>query len=167
MSETMKPTAKLSVFDRLLLDESWENVRSQDRANRLARAAVRRDLEILFNSRPRWRSWDPALTELSVSNLSYGLPDIQTMQIADNQMRQTFRQLMEDAIAKFEPRLKDVRVEIPPSTDRLDRSFRFRIHAILVSDADGEPIVYDTVLDRTARTLSIVGADRALDPGSL
>lgn len=167
MDEKTKPVAKLSVLDRLLLDEGWEAVRSAERINRLARASVRRDLEILFNSRPRHRSWPAELEELAVSNLSFGLPDIQTLQIADDEGRDVFRRLMKQAIERFEPRLREVSVEIPAATDTLDRTFRFRIHAVLVSDADGEPVVYDTLLDPTSRALSIVGADRAIEADTL
>lgn len=167
MEEKTNPVAKLSVFDRLLLDDGWEGVRSAERTNRLVRASIRRDLEILFNSRPRYRSWPGELEELAVSNLSFGLPDIQTLQISDDKGRDLYRRLMVQAIERFEPRLKDVTVEIPASTNALDRTFRFRIHAILVSDIDGEPVVYDTVLDPTSRALSILGAERAIDADTL
>lgn len=167
MDEKTNPVARLSVLDRLLLDDGWEGVRSAERTNRLVRASIRRDLEILFNSRPRYRSWPAELEELAVSNLSFGLPDIQTLQIADDKGRDLYRRLMVQAIERFEPRLKDVTVEIPASTDALDRTFRFRIHAVLVSDADGEPVVFDTVLDPTSRALSILGAGRAVDVDTL
>lgn len=153
---------KLSIVDRLLLDEGWEDNFSAERVNRQMREAVRRDLEILFNTRPRYRSWPAQLTELQTSNVSFGLPDLQTLQLASQAQREAFRATMEGIIRRFEPRLKNVEVEIPENSNELDRSFRFRIHAVLVSDTDSEPIVYDTLLDPSARTLSFVGDGRAL-----
>jgi len=155
-----KALPKLSIMDRLTLDESWEENRSAERANRQLRDCVRRDLEILFNTRPRYLSWPASLAELQTSNLSFGMPDLQTRQIASANQREEFRVLMEGIIRRFEPRLKNVTVEILSGAGDLDRSLRFRIHAVLMTDADSEAIVYDTLLDPASRMLSFAADGR-------
>lgn len=123
------------------------------------RNSVRRDLEALFNTRPCQVSAPPELKELQTSLLTYGLSDLQTRPMASDGQRETFRRQFEDVIRRFEPRLRDVRVEMHGIANPLDRTLRFRIRGLLVTEAGFDAIVYDTAVDPAARNLSITGVE--------
>lgn len=148
---------RLPLFDRLLRGDSDETDRNAERARRALREAVRRDLEILFNTRPHYRSAPPELVELRRSVLSFGLPDLQTQRMATAAQQEEFRLRLEAIIRRFEPRFRDLSVEILSDAQTLDRTLRFRIHAVLETDAESEPVVYDTLLDPASRGLTVVG----------
>jgi type VI secretion system protein ImpF len=150
-----KPPPRLSVLDRLLLGDSTEFDRSGQRESRALREAVRRDLELLFNTRPRCLSWPSELSELPTSLISYGLPDLQSRPVATASQREAFRANLEAIIQRFEPRFRELSVEILENQNPLDRTLRFRIHAVLMADADSEPVVYDTLFDPASRGLSV------------
>ena len=98
-----KAPPRLSLFDRLLQGDSIETDRNVERAMRELRDSVRRDLEILFNTRPRFLSFDPKLEELKTSLISFGLPDLQTQQMATPAQQEQFRLRLEALIRRFEP----------------------------------------------------------------
>jgi type VI secretion system protein ImpF len=108
--QTTKLPPRLSLFDRLLQGDSIETDRSADRAMRELREAVRRDLEILFTTRPRYLSMPPELEELRLSLLSFGVQDLQTQQLATPAQQEQFRLKLEALIRKFEPRFREVSV---------------------------------------------------------
>lgn len=148
---------RLSLFDRLLQGDSIETDRNADRAMRELREAVRRDLEILFTTRPRYLSVPPELEELRSSVLSFGLQDLQTQQLATPSQQGQFRARLEALIRQFEPRFRDVSVELLSGTDKLDRTLRFRVHAVLQTDATSEAVVYDTLIDPVSGGLVLAG----------
>lgn len=154
---TTKLPPRLSLFDRLLQGDSIETDRNADRATRELREAVRRDLEILFTTRPRYLSIAPELEELRLSLLSFGVQDLQTQQLATPHQQEQFRLKLEALIRKFEPRFREVSVELVARTDTLDRTLRFRVHAVLLADATAEPVIYDTVVDPVSGGLVLVG----------
>lgn len=156
--QTTKLPPRLSLFDRLLQGDSIETDRNADRAMRELREAVRRDLEILFTTRPRYLSIAPELEELRLSLLSFGVQDLQTQQLATATQQEQFRLKLEALIRKFEPRFRDISVELVARTDTLDRTLRFRIQAVLQTDATAEAVVYDTVVDPVSGGLVLVGA---------
>ena len=156
-----KQPARLPLLDRLLQGEAAPAVIDADRSAATLREAVRRDLEILFNTRPRCRSWPAELTELQSSVLSFGLADLQTRRMATPAQQDEFRVQLEAVIRRFEPRFREVSVNLLANANTLDRSLRFRIQAILRGDADAEPVVYDTLLDPGSRGVSVAVADGA------
>jgi len=160
-----KPTAKqpqrLPLLDRLLQGETGPTTIDADRTAYALREAVRRDLEILFNTRPRCRSWSADLTELQSSVLSFGLADLQTRRMATPAQQDEFRLQLEALIRRFEPRFREVTVNLLANANPLDRSLRFRIQAILRADIDAEPVVYDTLLDPGSRGVSVAVAEGA------
>lgn len=147
---------RLSLFDRLLQGDSLETDRNADRAWRELRDSVRRDLEILFTTRPRYLSIAQTLEELRLSVLTFGMQDVQTQQLANSSQLEQFRLMLEALIGKFEPRFRDVSVELLTSVDTLDRTLRFRVHAILRTDANSEPVIYDTAVDPVSGRLILV-----------
>jgi type VI secretion system protein ImpF len=157
----MAPIRPQAPFRVPLLDSLLGAEERLDGSAQALRDSVRRDLEMLFNTRPRHQSAPNHLTELHTSILSYGMPDLQTRPMADDSQRDLFRAQFESLVRRFEPRLKNLAVEMAPVGDELDRSLRFRIRAILHTDLGDEPIVYDTLLDPATRNLTI--ADIAVE----
>jgi type VI secretion system protein ImpF len=153
-----KQPQRLPLLDRLLQGESGPATIDAERTALALREAVRRDLEILFNTRPRCRSWPSGLTELL---LSFGLADLQTRRMATPGQQEEFRVQLEGVIRRFEPRFREVSVNLLANTNPLDRSLRFRIQAILRADVDSEPVVYDTLLDPASRGVAVAVAHGA------
>ena len=156
-----KQPQRLPLLDRLLQGETAPSALDAERSAVALREAVRRDLEMLFNTRPRCRSWPAGLGELDTSVLSYGLADLQTRQMSTPTQQEEFKKQLEGVIRRFEPRFRDVSVAILANVDPLDRSLRFRIQAILRADVDAEPVVYDTLLDPASRGVSVAFAEGA------
>lgn len=154
---TAKLPPRLSLFDRLLQGDSIETDRNADRAMRELREAVRRDLEILFTTRPRYLSIAPEHEELHKSLLSFGLQDLQTQQLATPAQQERFRVRLEALIRLYEPRFRDLSVELLTGTDSIDRTLRFRVHAVLQADANSEAVIYDTLVDPVSGGLMLVG----------
>lgn len=150
---------RLSVLDRLLEGENVDSDRNVRHATQQLREAVRRDLEILLNTRPRCLSWPAHFGELDTSVLAFGMPDLQTRAVATAGQRESFRAGLEAIIRRFEPRFQDLSVEIAERATPLDRSLRFRIHAVLTTDAESEMVVYDTFLDPASRSLHVSPPD--------
>lgn len=146
---------RLSILDRLLAGDEADNPRDTS-SSRTLRNSIRRDLEMLFNTRPSQRSTPKHLEELKTSVLTYGLSDLQTRPLASPEQREAFRKQFEEIVARFEPRLRDLSIEIPSDADPLDRTLRFRIHGLLVTETGTDVIVYDTTVDPSSRNLSIL-----------
>jgi type VI secretion system protein ImpF len=158
MADAAQPL-RLSLLDRLMLDPEIDEARSPERWRNLMRDSVRRDLEMLLNTR-RWvESWPPALGELETSLLSYGLPDIYNQPFATDAQRDAFCAQLVRIIGRFEPRFKSVTIDLLNNADPLDRTLRFRIQAVLLADVDGEPVVYDSMLDVASRNFRVALVD--------
>jgi type VI secretion system protein ImpF len=149
-----KAPPRLALFDRLLQGDSIETDRSPERAQREFRESVRRDLEILFNTRSLHLPIDPHLQELRQSVLSFGLPDLVGRQTATPQQQRQFELLLTSTIARFEPRFKDLTVTITPGND-FDRVLRFQIQAVLEADNISEAVTYQTSVDPVSGGLAI------------
>jgi type VI secretion system protein ImpF len=126
------------------------------------KAAVRRDLEWLLNTR---RNPDPppdSLVELRRSLYNYGLPDITSLSRDSAADRTLLLRQVSEAIATFEPRLGNVRVSLKETDgDGHRRELRFVIEAVLRLDPNPEHVVFDTVLELTSGEYDVSGADRA------
>lgn len=139
-----------SLLDRLLDDDpalSREPAHLRHPTLAKLKQDVRRDLESLLNTRVRNVVWSPKLDHLDVSLLNYGLPDYGSMNLAAAEERQKFCRLIENVILAFEPRLMEVKVVPHSAEEPLDRTFRFRIEALLRVDPAPEPVLFDSHLD--------------------
>ena len=67
--------------------------------------AVQRDLEILLNSRNPFSDLSTAFQEAGHSVLTYGLPDFSSLNVASPADQNRLRQMIENTIRVFEPRL--------------------------------------------------------------
>ncbi len=144
-----------SILDRLIdLDPRNAQEAAPTRAEsvRRLRAAVRRDLEWLLNSRRIAVAPDAALIELNKSAYVFGLPDISSVSLSNTAEQERLLIAIERTVQIFEPRLADVRViplknESKKAIQRLD----FRIEGMLLMDPSPEHISFDTTLDAVSQ----------------
>jgi len=143
-------TVTLSVLDRLIDKEpksQTEAPLTRSMSVRQMRAAVRRDLEWLLNTRRIADEPNEALREVNRSLYIYGLPDLSSYNInIPSDQSKLIRQIQAD-LKLFEPRLANVRI-LPleqPSTGM--QEFRIRIEGLLRMDPSPEPISFDTVIE--------------------
>jgi type VI secretion system protein ImpF len=136
-----------SVLDRLLDYEPEMSREAVPTANQLLRdlkQSVRRDLENLLNTRARLLSWPAHLRELQQSLINYGLPDFTGVNLGSSKDRDDFCRVIQAIINQLEPRLIKVSVVPLTTSEPLDRTFRFRIDAMLRTEPAPEPIVFDS-----------------------
>lgn len=152
---------RASIIDRLSDHNPKEKTEADaDRHQRLKelRRSVRRDLENLLNTRLRVCEPDDEYRELKKSLLSYGLPDLATINILDKAKRNIFVKDLETLLIDFEPRFKSVTVNCLENSDSLDRTLRFRIDAIMYADPSPVTIVFDSILEPVSRTVNLTEA---------
>lgn len=137
-----------SVLDRLIDYEpeaKEEAAASRQKSLRDLKAAVKRDLEWLLNSRQVVGGVPEDLKETSQSLAAYGLPDFTGVSLKNVQEQAFVRRTIERAINLFEPRLEDVLVMLIPGNSG-EQVMRFRIDARLKVDPAPEPVTFDTLL---------------------
>jgi type VI secretion system protein ImpF len=153
-----KKKLRPSILDRLL-DNDPGNAMDADTGQhqklKQLRNSVRRDLENLLNTRLRILEPDDEYNELKKSLLSYGLPDLATVNIIDKVSRKKFVTHLENLLIEFEPRFKSVNVNYLENSNSLDRTLRFRIDALLYADPSPEVVIFDSVLEPVSRTVNV------------
>jgi len=153
-----KKKLRASILDRLLDDEPQINIDADtNKYHKLKnlRNSVRRDLENLLNTRHRIIQPAEELKQLELSLLNYGLPDLATINMFDMDKKQEFIETFESILKDYEPRFKSVKVSLQENTDKLDRTVRFRIDALLYADPYPEVIVFDSVLEPVTRSINV------------
>jgi len=139
---------RASLLDRLIDQEpevSFEPVQFRLLDMRRIKAFVIRDLETLLNTRRIIYPPPAEFIELGKSVLVYGLKDFTSQSTRSTGLRKALRQDIERTIARFEPRLKNVKIHL--DSDSSGNSLRFRINALLVIEPETEPVQFDTVFD--------------------
>jgi type VI secretion system protein ImpF len=137
-----------SVLDRLIdtePDVKSEAPASRQKSLRDLKAAVKRDLEWLLNSRQVVGGIPDELKETSHSLAAFGLPDFTGVSLKNVAEQAFVRRTIERAISLFEPRLEDVMVMLIPGSTG-EQVMRFRIDARLKVDPAPEPVTFDTLL---------------------
>ena len=138
-----------SILDRLIDREpqlSRESVQYRLLNFTQVKAGVIRDLENLLNTKSQILPVPPAYKEVNSSLFVYGLSDFTSLNPRSTSTRQQLRQDIERTIARFEPRLKNVTVQIEVPTEE-ERNIRLRISALMVLDPVAEPVTFDTYFD--------------------
>lgn len=151
-----------SVLDRLLDNEPDTNVEApkpRAQAWREQVAAVRRDLEALLNTRRYCLALPAGLDELKQSVVTYGLPDTSSVGMATADAREAFRRTVEQTVRLFEPRFRNVRVKLVDDQERLDRTLRFRIEALLRAEPAPEQVAFDSQLDPGSGAFAVKSAE--------
>jgi type VI secretion system protein ImpF len=123
----LKPIAgaRVLLFDRLVdlhpeADEGQRPFRILDREQ--LKASVRRELGRLLNTRCSIPLDRLGETERSVVN--YGIPDFSSLSAHNADDRALIGSIIAKTIAAFEPRLREVRVDVEPIGDRESAAIR-------------------------------------------
>ncbi len=149
----------LSVFDRLIDHEpknSTEAPLTRAEAVRRMRAAVRRDIEWLLNSRRIADPPEESLAEVNESVYVYGIPDLSTVSLASPGDQHLLLASIERAIRIFEPRLTNVRVvRVDDLEGKFIQRLDFRIEGLLLMDPSPEHISFDTTLDGVSQSYRV------------
>lgn len=143
-------TVAAPLFDRLVDLEPRSRrearpFRALDR--RGLRESVRRELERLLNTRSSLPASRLAERELTV--IDYGVPDFVDQTPKNPTDRARIAKILERTIAAFEPRLREVRVEIGDLRDE-KQALWVKVDALLVVDEVREPISFPAVIRRGA-----------------
>jgi type VI secretion system protein ImpF len=150
-----------SLLDRLVGDDTDGSAVTRQQSVRELKAAVRRDLEWLLNTRAVAIPPPEALQELRASTYTYGLSDITSLSADDPKARARLRHMIEDAIRIFEPRLSAVQVNEAALATRDLRQLRFSIQALLKMDPSPERVAFDTVLEISTGQYAVKGESGA------
>jgi type VI secretion system protein ImpF len=111
------------------------------------RDAVQADIEWLLNTRRSIVPVPEAYRELLVSVHEFGLPDVTGIAVNTPVGRAMLRDLIQDALERFEPRLESPVVRIGEVDVLSTPMVRFQVEAILRMDPSPEHVVFDTVLE--------------------
>ena len=162
--EQGRKSANPSFLNRVLLEEAYagdiQKMRRHDAPSagiREMKRSVSRDIEMLLNTRRELlHEVGPEYKEIPDSLLLYGLPDFTEYSLLSSQHRKIIRRAVEDALTKFEPRLKAVRVTLE-AQQKYDPAMHFRIDALLRIDAAAapEPVTFDASLHLTTSQYTI------------
>ena len=117
--------------------------RTRSASVRGLKAALRRDLEWLLNTRRNPNAAPDSMAELSQSLYNYGLPDFSAYTVNAPKDRQSLLVEIERTVALFEPRLRNVRVTLIEGVGIASRSLRFQIEGALQMDPSPEHISFD------------------------
>jgi type VI secretion system protein ImpF len=149
-----------SILDRLLDDDpeaEQESPYNRFQSFLQLKERIARDLEAMLNSRRQALEEIPAeFTEVSRSLLTYGLPDILSLNILNEHERYRLRRTLEQAIMTFEPRLERVRVTLAPAQP-YERRLHFRVEALLLVQPVPEAVVFDTTLQLNTQKYEVRG----------
>jgi type VI secretion system protein ImpF len=148
----------MPMLDRLIDDEPDQaadrDLSLADQIERI-REGVRRDLEILLNTRRRFLALPPRCAELPMALAGFGMPDVAHESIEDELFRDSFRDMVAQTVARFEPRLRDIEVALGAPRSASDTHLRFRIRATLQVHAGLEPIVFESSLEPLQRLIMV------------
>lgn len=158
MRETGNKT-QASILDRLIDEEpeiSTEPVQSRFASVRQFTAQVRRDIENLLNTKNCAWLTECEYQELRNSLYFYGLPDFTAQNPGSSLATDRLRQEIERAIARFEPRLKNVMV-MAEAGEKEERTVGFKITGLLMVEPAPEPVSFDTRFDTNRGEYKVVG----------
>jgi type VI secretion system protein ImpF len=134
-----------SVLDRLIDPESGGTAWRRGYGVAQIVDVVRRDLEDLLNTRQSHQHLPPEYTQVHNSLVAFGLPDLAALEAHTPQQRQEIGSVIERIIARFEPRLRNVRARMIDAGQK-DRKVRFHIDARLNVDPAPE-VSFETVVE--------------------
>ena len=144
----LQENIQVSLLDRLIDDEpdvSTEAVNSRGVNMRQVEKSLLRDLENLLNTRRNILEPPEAYGELTRSLYTYGLRDYTAENPNNPMVLQNLRREIAQSVALFEPRLKNVVVQIDSGRER--RVLSFRIAGTMVVESFAEPVTFDIQLD--------------------
>jgi type VI secretion system protein ImpF len=128
---------------------------------RLLKDAVRRDLEHLLNTRQVGEGDPETSPEVERSMLYYGIPDLSSVGRDSPESLARLGRSLEQAIARHEPRLENVRVVLAPRDAGPLSEVRFAVEAMLRLDPSPERVAFDTVLTKGSGEIAVRGGSDA------
>jgi len=153
----------LSVLDRLIDRDpkhSAEAPLTRPQSLRELKAALKRDLEWLLNTRRTIEPASDTARETVRSVYHYGFEDLSSKSVLSGKDQSELVREMEAVIALFEPRLKRAKVRMEPVKGNY-RDLRFVIEGLLCMDPAPEPVRFDTVLELGKGAYEVKGDDGA------
>ena len=128
--------------------------------------SVARDLEALLNTRTvapedAFRRFP----ECARSIVAYGLHDFAGLSLSSFDDRAFICRSLEAAIARHEPRLRNVQARLELRDDAVNR-LNFSITALMVVSSAHEPVNFDAVLQPSSQHYTISKARRQAAPGA-
>lgn len=106
---------------------------------------VRRDLEDLLNTQRSIPHLEDDFPELSKSLLNFGVPDPASFALDTPAGRRRFAGTLAEAIEVFEPRLRNVQIEMLTGEGQKFRDLEFRVVATLAVEAAPQ-IIFESQL---------------------
>jgi type VI secretion system protein ImpF len=160
MANNLDPQQGLmpSIIDRLIDADSGGTAWRRGYGIEQMISAVQRDLEDLLNTRQSATGLSEEFGEVQNSIAGYGLPDLTALEAFTTQQRDQIGRVIEATIARFEPRLKDIRATMVDPGDGKARTVKFRVDARLSVDPAPE-VAFDTILELTTGHYSIKPAE--------
>lgn len=159
-SSRQLPGRPPTVFDRLLdfdpdkPDEVQIGHREQLRRHR---ESIRRDLETLLNTQQPPQRLADGLPEIPTSLVQFGSTGFHGLMLATREQHVSLAKSLQNLIATFEPRLRNVKVSLADDRSRKARTLALKISAeTRFADVD-EPLAFDTQLDPATRQFRISG----------
>ena len=153
-------TVTPSLIDRLIDREpaaGSDPYTTRAQSIRQLKAALRRDLEWLLNTRRNPEAAPESLAEVSHSLYNYGLPDFSSLSLNSPRDRGQLLVQLEKTVALFEPRLLDVRVTMIEAPGGTSRTVHFQIEGLLQMDPAPEQVSFDTTLQLSSGEYQIRG----------
>ncbi|HWG47021.1 MAG TPA: type VI secretion system baseplate subunit TssE [Gemmataceae bacterium] len=120
--------------------------------------SVRRDLENLLNTRRTVEDWPSDFVEVSNSILAYGMPDLTAFNAGAPREREELALLIGDALTRFEPRLRDVRVSLVEVGTAKTPKAHFHIEARLRMEP-ALTVNFETILDVPAGHAAVLPSE--------
>jgi type VI secretion system protein ImpF len=154
-----EPNVTLSILERLVDNDASLRIdppQGRSQSLRQLKAALRRDIEWLLNTRRSVEEVKDSGLELSRSLFNYGLPDITSLGVHSTQDQKRLLWMIESTIATFEPRIQDARVSMEPVAG-VARVMRFQIQGLLRIDPAPERVTFDTVLELASGEYEVKG----------
>ena len=128
--------------------------------------SVARDLEALLNTRTVIPEQIlKRYPECSRSIITYGLNDFAGRSLSSPDDRAYICLCLEKAIARHEPRLRNVKASLEIREDAINR-LNFAITALMVVSSSQEPVNFDAVLQPSSLHYTISKARRAASAGA-
>lgn len=119
------------------------------------REALRRDLEMLLNTRCRPTTPPPGLPELGSSLLAIGVGDFFSSTLVTPEQRRNFAYELQRRIALFEPRLENLSVTVHQDSAPDRRSLHLRISAEFRMRPGMPPLIFESRVDPVGGRYSI------------
>ncbi|MFT7287921.1 MAG: type VI secretion system protein ImpF [Halieaceae bacterium] len=148
-----KKDIRPSLLDRLTNADNFKEGSRYYSINEL-RHSVQTDLQYLLNTRVRFLSPDEECAETQDTIVNFGLPDITTQSLVSEQGRRQFASWMERSIRRFEPRFKDVTVNVGGQFEK-EEGLAFRIDAVLFADPAPEDVAFDSTIDPISAMIAL------------